>query len=200
MLLRMQPRLLLHETMQWFVSFLHTPDSDHVPEGVMSIADHAFYQCTALISIALPSSLTSIRNYAFDGTSSLASITLPGGATSIGNRAFQSAGLISINVPSSLTSIGSWETVFLVRVRLRVRVAALTITITRDPNENPNTEPHPTPILTLTLTLIRPRSTCLAVSDPSAPSDGVFCLRSSYPATVSRPSAKWHSISLPPLP
>ena len=65
--------------------------------SVTSIGDNAFYGCSGLTSVTIPSSVTSIGSYAFDGCSSLTSITIPNSVTSIGKGAFQYC--------SSLTSI-----------------------------------------------------------------------------------------------
>ena len=45
----------------------YTGDETHIviPEGVVAIADEAFYECRELISVVIPSSVTSIGNYAF---------------------------------------------------------------------------------------------------------------------------------------
>ena len=67
----------------------------------------AFFGCSGLTSLTLPSSLTSIGNSAFDGCSGLTSLTLPSSLTSIGDYAFAyCSGLTSLTLPSSLTSIG----------------------------------------------------------------------------------------------
>ena len=55
---------------------------------VASIGDYAFYGCSSLGAITIPSSVTSIGNHAFDGCSSLAAITIPSSVTSIGDEAF----------------------------------------------------------------------------------------------------------------
>ncbi len=79
-----------------------------LPSSVTSIGVSAFRDCSGLTSITLPSSLTSIGNYAFRGCRGLTSITLPSSLTSIGSSAFSDcSGLTSITLPSSLTSIGS---------------------------------------------------------------------------------------------
>lgn len=79
-----------------------------IPEGVTSIGNYAFYQCTNLVSVTLPSTLKTIGQYAFYGCSSLTSITLPSGLTSIGVNAFYGcSSLGSVDVPASCTSIGS---------------------------------------------------------------------------------------------
>ena len=59
-----------------------------IPNGVTSIGEDAFYDCSGLTSITIPNSVTSIGYYAFENCSSLTSITIPNGVTSIGIYAF----------------------------------------------------------------------------------------------------------------
>ena len=78
-----------------------------VEEGVTSIGDYAFYECSSLKSISIPNSVANIGWYAFLGCSSLGSITIPQSVTSIGSGVFyECSSLTSINIPSSITSIG----------------------------------------------------------------------------------------------
>ena len=80
-----------------------------LPSGVTSIGNYTFYGCRGLTSLTLPSSVTSIGNDAFTGCSGLTSMTLPSGVTSIGDYAFYGcSGLTSLTLPSSVTSIGDW--------------------------------------------------------------------------------------------
>ena len=80
-----------------------------IPSGVTSIGNYTFYGCRGLTSLTLPSSVTSIGNDAFTGCSGLTSMTLPSGVTSIGDYAFYGcSGLTSLTLPSSVTSIGDW--------------------------------------------------------------------------------------------
>ena len=72
------------------------------------IGDNAFYGCSGLTSITLPSGVTWIGGYAFDGCSGLTSLTIPSGVTGIGDNAFDGcSGLTSLTIPSSITWIGS---------------------------------------------------------------------------------------------
>ncbi len=103
-----------------------------IPDGVTSIGNYAFYNCSSLTSVTIPNSVTfigyaafyhcsgltsatigngvtSIGNYAFDSCSSMTSITIGSGVTSIGNYAFyHCSGLTSVTIPDSVTSIGNY--------------------------------------------------------------------------------------------
>lgn len=78
-----------------------------VPQGTVSIGDHAFYDCDSLTSINLPDSVTSIGDSAFSGCDSLTSINIPDSVISIGDHAFSACdSLTSINIPDGVISIG----------------------------------------------------------------------------------------------
>ena len=79
-----------------------------VGDGVTSIGDYAFYNCSSLASITIPDGVTSIGTYAFGGCYSLTSITIPDNVTSISSNMFDTCySLTSITVPDSVSSIGS---------------------------------------------------------------------------------------------
>ena len=78
-----------------------------LPSSVTSIGWSAFSGCSGLTSLTLPSSVTEIGAYAFYGCSSLASLTLPSSVTEIGESAFSGcSSLTSLTLPSSVTEIG----------------------------------------------------------------------------------------------
>ena len=78
-----------------------------IPSSVTSIGNSAFQYCSGLTSVTIPSSVTSIRSDAFRGCSSLTSVAIPEGVTSIGSSAFLGcSSLTSVTIPSSVTSIG----------------------------------------------------------------------------------------------
>ena len=78
-----------------------------IPDGVTSIGNLAFYNCSELTSITIPDSVTSIGNSAFEYCSGLTSVTIGSGVTSIGEKAFYNcSGLTSVKISNGVTSIG----------------------------------------------------------------------------------------------
>lgn len=78
-----------------------------IPEGITSIGNNAFYNCTSLTSVTIPDSVTSIGDMVFSRCTSLTSITIPSSVTSIGNEAFDNcSSLTNVTIPDSVTSIG----------------------------------------------------------------------------------------------
>lgn len=96
-----------------------TPDPINfvVPEGVETIADSAFYNCTSstnynlfgLASITFPSSLKTIEPWAFANCYNLTSVNFPKGLEKIDDMAFMfCVGLTSVEIPDTVTWIGSY--------------------------------------------------------------------------------------------
>lgn len=80
--------------------FIHTSND--------KLGDYAFYGCSGLTSLTLPSSVTEIGEHAFLNCRGLTNFTIPSGVTKIGGAAFFCCyGLISLTIPSSVTAIGS---------------------------------------------------------------------------------------------
>ena len=74
---------------------------------IEAIPTNAFYGCSYLTGINLPSSVTSIGTSAFNSCQGLTGLDLPSGLTSIGNSAFSGCyNLSSMQLPSGVTSIG----------------------------------------------------------------------------------------------
>ena len=79
-----------------------------LPSGVTKIGCYALSSCIGLTSLTLPSSVTEIGEYAFLSCRGLTNFTIPSGVTKIGGAAFFCCyGLISLTIPSSVTAIGS---------------------------------------------------------------------------------------------
>ena len=103
----------------------------HVPEGVRTIATHAFSNCSSIKTLIYPGSLEKVELYpysncknlisaelspgvktiperCFSDLSELQNVTIPEGVTRIEDRAFSNCEkLARINLPSSITSIVS---------------------------------------------------------------------------------------------
>ena len=78
-----------------------------IPSSVTEIGPFAFSDCRSLTSVTIPSSITKIGSSTFSGCSGLTSVTIPSSVTEIGSSAFSDCrGLTSITVPSSVTKIG----------------------------------------------------------------------------------------------
>ncbi len=91
----------------WWYSYSSFVKSVNIKNGVTSIGDSAFFDCTSLTRVTIPDSVTSIGNNAFRGCTSLTRVTIPDSVTSIGEEAFFSCtSLTRVTIPDSVTSIG----------------------------------------------------------------------------------------------
>ncbi len=90
----------------WF-SFRSYITMVEILDGVKSIGNYAFNDCSNLTSVAIPGSVTSIGSNAFADCSGLTSVTIPNSVTSIRERAFSGCSSLKfIEIPNSVTSIG----------------------------------------------------------------------------------------------
>lgn len=79
-----------------------------IEEGVTTVGEHAFYNCSFLSSVTVPNTVTAIKDYAFEGCSDLRSVTLPNSVTTIGYSAFAGCSFLeSIDLGTGLTDLGS---------------------------------------------------------------------------------------------
>ena len=83
-----------------------------ITEGTKGIADDAFWNCTNLTSVTIPSTVTYIGDIAFNSCENLETITITdndnnkSNLTTIGNWAFAWSKITGIVIPASVTSIG----------------------------------------------------------------------------------------------
>lgn len=84
------------------------PSKVSIKPGVVGIADHAFENCTSLVSVDLPEGVESIGDWAFFGCSSLMRIRIPSTLKRIGYDAFSyCSSLVDIGNPRGLTEVGA---------------------------------------------------------------------------------------------
>ncbi len=80
-----------------------------IKDGVTSIGNYAFFDCSALSFVSIPNSVTSIGANAFLGCTSLTAIEISDNVTSIGNSAFRDCtGLTSVTIGSGVKKIGNY--------------------------------------------------------------------------------------------
>ncbi|MBP5510013.1 MAG: leucine-rich repeat protein [Kiritimatiellae bacterium] len=79
------------------------PEELVIPEGVLCIADEAFYGCGDFQTVSFPASLRRIGDYAFSGCFKEASADMPPGADELGF-----VGLTTVTIPETLQSIGNY--------------------------------------------------------------------------------------------
>ncbi|MCR5042614.1 MAG: leucine-rich repeat domain-containing protein [Bacteroidaceae bacterium] len=78
-----------------------------IPASVTSIGNGVFIDCEKLTTVSIPASVTTIGESAFGYCSNLTSIEIPASVTTIGEEAFNNTALTSIEIPASVTSIGN---------------------------------------------------------------------------------------------
>lgn len=81
-----------------------------LPSSVTEIGNKSFANCMALESVTMTDSVTIIGNEAFSYCTALKTITLPEGLITLGDKVFSKSGLTDITLPGTLTAVG--ETIF----------------------------------------------------------------------------------------
>ena len=80
-----------------------------IGDGVTTIEEFAFFNCSKLTSVTIPNSVTTIGSRAFYDCSALTSVNIPNSVTTIGDGAFEGCSeLTSVTIPNSVTRIGDW--------------------------------------------------------------------------------------------
>ena len=102
-----------------------------IPDGVTAIYDEAFSECTNLQSVVFSnkSQLAYIGKKAFFDCKSLKSLIIPEIVEEIDNEAFTNAGITTMTLPESVTTVGdmvfdgctSLESIFVENLELRLR-------------------------------------------------------------------------------
>jgi predicted nucleic acid-binding protein len=78
-----------------------------LPKNLIEIGERAFYQCSDLENIVIPSSVSRIGKWAFSGCSSLKDVTVPAGVTEIQDCTFKECSdMITVTIPGSVVKIG----------------------------------------------------------------------------------------------
>lgn len=78
-----------------------------LPEGLLSIEDAAFANCTALRQLTVPSTVTSLGRWILENTQ-VSSFVIPDGVTEIPQSCFYNSALTSVVIPASVRSLGAW--------------------------------------------------------------------------------------------
>ena len=95
----------IRETAFWGCSGLTAVD---IPSSVTVIGASAFWDCSGLTAVTIQGSVTVIGSSAFHGCSSLTAVTIPGSVTKIGGGAFSGcSSLTAVDIPCSVTEIGN---------------------------------------------------------------------------------------------
>ncbi len=95
-----------HPDMAPWETFVNDITYVNMKDGITSIGNFAFYDCSSLGFVTIPDSVTSIGNAAFEYCDSLISVTIPDSVESIGNFAFGWCdSLRYVRIPDSVTSI-----------------------------------------------------------------------------------------------
>ena len=90
----------------YFITFYKFSITVIIPDGVTSIGNWAFRDCSNLKSVIISNSVTNIKEYAFRNCSSLESVTISDSVTSIEGWVFEGCkNLKSVTIPDSVTSV-----------------------------------------------------------------------------------------------
>ncbi len=78
-----------------------------LPEGLISIEEAAFANCTALEKLNVPSTVNTLGHWILENTK-VTSFTIPQGVTEIPASCFYGSAITTINIPQSVKTIGNW--------------------------------------------------------------------------------------------
>lgn len=78
-----------------------------LPQAITRISSGLFENCSSLTTVQASSALTSIGSRAFAETSALSSFTFPQTLTAVGAESFTGSGIVTANLPQSVTYLGA---------------------------------------------------------------------------------------------
>ena len=78
-----------------------------LPQAITRISSGLFENCSSLTTVQASSALTSIGSRAFAETSALSSFTFPQTLTAVGAESFTGSGIVTANLPQSVTHLGA---------------------------------------------------------------------------------------------
>ena len=78
-----------------------------LPEGLTSIEEAAFANCTALEKLNVPPTVNTLGRWILENTK-VTSFTIPQGVTEIPASCFYGSAITTINIPPSVKTIGNW--------------------------------------------------------------------------------------------
>lgn len=78
-----------------------------LPQAITRISSGLFENCSSLTTVQASSALTSIGSRAFAETSALSSFTFPQTLTAVGAESFIGSGIVTANLPQSVTYLGA---------------------------------------------------------------------------------------------
>lgn len=90
------------------IRYLGELSSVEIPQGITSIGDMAFINCTGLTTISLSAEVESVGSYVFKNCTGLLNMEIPDSVNSVGNGLFYGCtNIINVSLPEEITSIPS---------------------------------------------------------------------------------------------
>ena len=91
-----------------FADIADTMTSVVIPEGIRTMQNACFKNCTKLQSVTIPSTVRYMGFSVFEGCTSLSEVEIKDGVTEIGRYAFLNTALTSLYIPASVTEIDDY--------------------------------------------------------------------------------------------
>ncbi|MBR7112082.1 MAG: leucine-rich repeat domain-containing protein [Clostridia bacterium] len=103
--------ILLHDNVKgigpYAFSWCRSLQSIHIPDGVLTIGEDAFWGCSSMTEVTGMNNVTSINDYAFGYCSSLKTLALSDKLTHVGDNVFSSTNALVTTIEGEISYIGS---------------------------------------------------------------------------------------------